>query len=358
MKRALLLSALVTVVACGCGSTTASSVPTSAGWPSSFVDVSYSAPVFSGDEMIRDRELRLEVRSATTGALRRVLLQTLGSVDAAVASDGSLVVAVDDECRTVIERIDAANGRTTPLRTLPGSIGSIALNPTGTELAYLTDAGPPPRACAPTTQPASPQPGHSDPGGAMGSLPTVLGIVNLVSGGTRTTPTGQPGHAVSRPTWSPDGSQIAVGDDGNGSAILVMSATNPDYGTARRLSARPGCWLSGATWALAGIIAAEGCGRSDGLSPDRLVQLGTAGQIVNAWHLPACIAGVSSYTDSSRTHVLIQANVGYGVGKPCGAPVTGSQTAVISTINGSKLRTLAEFQRYGPPPSFDYATGW
>jgi hypothetical protein len=352
MRRTPSLVALAFISAtllCGCSNHSVAKIsPKAVGGPSTFLAVVPTPAVIKHGQLIRYGVNDLQLRSASSGQVRRVVFQSLVPIDAVVAPDGSIIVAIDYQCRTSIERIAPDSGKATILRTLPGALQEIALNPAGTELAYLTHPGPPPTTCASDTQPKSPQPFGGHRTGLAEFGPSVLGTVNLGTGATRATATNHPGFPLLRPSWSPDGTQITAGYGGPLSDhVLVMPASDPQFKTARHLSPPAGCvWLA-PVWTASGIVAVEGCGgQAPELSPQRLVQLGPAGQITNSWPLPACINGIGLYTDSSHTHVLIDASIGYGGSWPCGV-TAGDPTAVIATINGPTLATIAELPHSG-----------
>jgi hypothetical protein len=344
---------LVLTTLAGCGSsptptalpaTTAApkTVPVHApvGFPSTFLAVTQTPPVIRGNKLYRYTSYRLQVRSASDGELRQTLLHSLGEIHAVVARNRSIVVAIDYGCRSIIERIARTSSKTTVLQTVPGPVGQISANPSGTELAYLTYPPSAPRPCVSRTQPASPQPLRVSAGPA-GFLPNVLGVVNLATGAVTTTATDTAGHPLTNPSWSPDGSHISAGYMGDTDQVLVLSASPLNFATAKHLVAPAGCGFTAQTWTNSGIVAAEGCGpEGPSLSPGALVRLSGDGKAASRWSLPACIDGITTSTDSSQGHVLLQASIGYGNGPPCGIPNPGRNAVLIGTINGSVLTTL------------------
>jgi hypothetical protein len=346
--------ALVLSAFAGCASSSTSSslpattaepstVPVHApvGYPSTFLAVTQTPPVIRGDKLYRYASYNLQVRSASGGDLRQTLLRSLGEIDAVVGQDHSIIVAVDYRCRSTIERIAPTAAKTTVVATVPGAVREISLDPTGTELAYLTYPPDAARPCVSPTQPVSPQALRVSAGPA-GFNPNVLGVVNLASGAVvATTSTDMPGHPLTDPSWSPDGSRISVGYMGNTDQVLILGSSSPDFATAKRIVAPTGCGFTSPTWTNSGIVAAEGCGAGGpSLSPGALVRLRSDGKIVARWSLPACIDGITTSADASLGHILLQASIGYGNGPPCGIPGPGTNSVLIATVNGSGLNAL------------------
>ena len=82
------------------------------------------------------------------------------------------------------------------------------------------------------------------------------------------------------------------------------------------------------------------------LSPQSLVRLSPAGQQTASWRLPACIDGIQEFTDPTGSHVLVEADIGYGDGPPCGLqrPVGVAYSVRVAVIGGRKLATIATFR--------------
>lgn len=303
------------------GAVTTTPVPF--GFPSTFLAVATTAAVVRGDQLLRYAVNELQVRSSSGGALRRTLLQSLGLIDAAVARDGSIVVAIDYRCRSVIERIAPTSGEATVVRTVPDAVQDISLSPSSTELAYLTYPSNTPKACIPAVQPASPQPLRVSAGAAQ-FLPNILSVLDLATGTIRSTATDSPGHPFSRPSWSLDGSQISVGYMGATPEALAFTSSALDFATARHLVPPAGCGFSGQTWTASGIVVVEGCG-PDGadLSPGALVRLDNDGTATMRWALPACIDGITPLVDSSSPTFSSRPTSATATGHPAGFPTRG-----------------------------------
>jgi WD40-like Beta Propeller Repeat len=305
-----------------------------------FLDVTTSPPVIRGDHLIRYPVTTLQLRSVLHGRLIADLLHSLGGIDAVIAQDGSVIAVVDEGCRSRVLRISPSTGHSTLLRTLPQSAQDIALSPDGRRLAYLTYPASDPQHCSPVRQPARPLRFLANPGGLAQFGPSVLAVVNLTSG-TLVRAGGQPGSGPGAPLWSPDGSQMAVVLSGK---IAVLSASHPDLATAGQLSPPKGCGYVTATWTVRGIMAVLGCGKQDpALSPGTIVRLSAAGQRTASWQLPACVDGVGLRADPTARHVLVESDIGYGNGRPCGYPHPGGNSIRIAIVGPTTLETIAVF---------------
>jgi hypothetical protein len=315
--------------------------------PGSFLTVATSSEVIRAAgplswELVRYPVATLQRRSVRIGRMTAALLHSLGGIDAVMTHSGSVIAVVDYRCRSQVLRVDPRTGSTWLIRVLPQSATSVALSPDGRELAYLTYPGSDPRPCTPDRQPASPAPVEVNPGGRAAFLPNVVAVVNLSSGATVRAATSNPGDPPDAPAWSPDGTRIAVTDLGD-SSIVLLSAAQPDFASAPRIHAPPGCGYATATWTVAGLVAVAGCGPQEPfLSPQRLVQLSTAGQPAASWRLPGCIDGITAFAGATFQHVLVQADIGYGNG-PCGRPHPGGNSIRILAVRGAALDTIAVF---------------
>jgi hypothetical protein len=332
---------------------TGSTLPASASAPfdptpgTFFLSVTQGPMVIKGDYLIDWPVYELQMRSIRTGAVERTILRSLAEIDAVVARDGSIVAAVDQQCRSEIERIDPATSQASVIRTIPGSVSEIALSPDGTRLAYVTTpstSSPPPR-CISLTQPSSPQRMTLDAGGVAGVLPFQLAVVTLATGAIVTTTTDMPGHLFTDPSWSPSGTELAVEYMGNTNYIVVVPSADPNFATARVLAPPAGCGWVGTTWTAAGIMAVKGCNPiGSELNPTQVVRLSPTGTVTAQWQLPACIGGVSLRADSTLTGVLVEGGIGSGDTGPCAlAPGTGEPRTYLGTINGGALRPIAMF---------------
>ncbi|MDQ6839149.1 MAG: hypothetical protein M3137_12670 [Actinomycetota bacterium] len=295
-----------------------------------FLTVASTGSVTKGKQLIRYPVNQLQVRSVHSGAVEKTVLRSLGRISAVVNRDGSILAAIDYGCRSVLERVDPATGRARVARTVPGWVSDIALSPNGAELAYLTYPRSSTQPCTPSKQPASPQPFEVSAGPA-GFLPNVLVVMNLATGAVRTAQTDAPGHPLSRLSWSPDGSELSVGydaGDSNAEVIAVVPATDLAVTAWHQIVAPAGCGWASPAWAAGGIIAAEGCGpNGPSLSPTQLVELSSAGNVMAHWPLPACIDGITAIADPTFKQVLVQEDIGYGTGPPCGIPTPGTKGA-------------------------------
>jgi len=341
------------------GPARAPGVARTAGPAQSFLTVTTSPAVTrdAGEfsvELIRYPVSTLQLRSARTGRVTASLLRSLGGIDAVMTRSGSVIAVVDDGCRSQVLRIDPRTGQDSVIRMLPQSAASVALSPDGRELAYLTYPASAPRGCTPGRQPASPVLEQVNPGGGPVFLPNVVAVVNLSSGATVRAATSNPGNPPMTPAWSPDGSTIAVTDLADNS-IVLLSAARPDFASAPRIRAPPGCGYATATWTVGGIVAVAGCGPQEpSLSPQALVWLSPAGRRTASSRLPGCIDGITAFTDPAFRRLLVQADVGYGDG-PCGRPHPGGSSVRILAVHGTALDTIAVFPQDGTQLE---ATGW
>ena len=341
----------------GCGATGARSAPGTAsalplvgratgqrGLGDSFLTVTVTPPVrkaghFPGVAwVVRYQVQALQLRSLSGGRVIRTLLRSLGRISAAPAPDGMIIAVENYGCRSQVLRIDPATGHSTMIRVLPQYADDVTVSPDGQFLAYLTY--PAAQACTAVRQPARPVrtvvisvPEQFNP--------SVVAVVDLATGATVRAATRNPGNPPSGLAWSPDGTMIATVDSADNS-IALLSAAHPDFAAARRIDPPRGCGFVTSTWTRSGLIAVEGCGKQNvGLSPGTLVQISPSGQPGAAWRLAACINGVTVLTDPAARHVLVQEDLGYGNGPPCGTPEPGGNEIRIAQVQGSRLRTVA-----------------
>ena len=311
-----------------------------AGPPRSFLTVSTSVLVTRGGYLIRYPVSSLQLRSVRGGRVITTLLRSLGSISAARAADGSVIAVADYGCRSLVYRVNPSTGARSLIRTLPQAASDIAISPDGRDLAYLTYPASNPQGCGPDRQPTAPIHFQSNPGGLPGYLPSVLAVVDLGTGAVVRAWTGNQGNPPSGgPAFSPDGSRIEVV---LGSSILLMPAARPSFAGAQRLAPPRGCGYVASTWTRAGVIGVLGCGRGNSaLSPRTLVLLPTGGgpPATTTWRLPACIDGIGLYPDPTARHVLVQSDIGYGTGAPCGDYHTWHSQ--VAEIVGHRLKTVA-----------------
>lgn len=364
------LMVLLAVVVAGCAAGAPShpqsrhhAVPAvKVGQPGTFLTTVVAKPAVYGHssrpfyrKVIKYQVNALQLRSVRGGRVVATLLRSLGDIDAVRARDGSVTVVVNYGCRSRVLRIDPRTGRSELIRTLPQYASDAALSPDGRRLAYLTYPASAPQPCGPARQPASPVKVLVNPGGPIQFLPSVVAVVDLASGVTVRAATSSPGSPPSGPAWSPDGKSIAVTYWGN-SSIVLLSAEHPDFASAPQIRPPHRCGYIDVTWTVRGLFAVLGCNRQDpALSPRTLVRLSATGHRAATWTLPACIDGVHAMTDTARTRVLVQSDVGYGNGAPCGSPSPAGWTIQVALVEPAKLRTIAVYPQNGNQL---YATGW
>jgi hypothetical protein len=318
----------------------------------SFLTVTTTGPVIHGDHLIRYPVSTLQLRSVRHGRVIATLLRKLGSIDAVMTRNHSVIAVVDYGCRSRVLRIDPRTGAATLIRTLPESAGSIALSPDGRKLAYLTYPASDPQRCQPARQPASPVRVQANPGGLPQFLPSVLAIVNLATGTVARAATGNPGDPPWSPSWSPGGSQIAIVHSGS---VELLSAAHPDFAAARQLRPPHGCGYVAATWTVTGLHAVLGCGKEDlMLSPRTLVRLSAAGHRSGSLRLPDCIDGITLHADPTARHVLVEADIGYANDPRCGIHRPGGWSIRIAEVRAT-LTTIAVFPQSGSQLE---VTGW
>ncbi len=298
----------------------------------------------------------LQMRSAHGGKVIATLLRSPGSIDAVMTRSGSVIAVEDLGCRSLVMRIDPRTGQAKRLRVLAGSVSHIALSPDGRELAYLTYGASNPRPCGPAVrQPAAPVQARVTPGDPIQLLPNVVAVTGLFSGAIAESATSNLGQPPTAPAWSPDGSRIAVTSTSDHS-IALLSAVHPDFATAQRILPPRGCGYLTTTWTSAGLVAVAGCGQNaPDLLPQTLVRLSPGGQELARSRLPACVGGIQAFADPTGSHVLIQADIGYGSGPPCGISQPGGSSIRVAVVHGTALTTIATFAR---EPAQLEVTGW
>ena len=297
---------------------------------------SQSALVTGADFLtIRDGGLSpavLQLRATGDGRLVRTLLtadRTSTVLSAAVASDGTVLVAQSDDCTTTLSRLDL-NGSRELIRTIGTDATDVAIDRYGDRIAYLTHPTCTSWRCTGTCA------------GLEGELPNVLVVLDLKTGASLRTATDKVGHPLSTLRWSPDGTRIATIYSGDRQQLLVFDAARPSFSNAIRVTARTGCSYLAATWSGSGLIAAEACGTpAASFSPDRLVAIRLTGEPLASWPLPACIDGteLASTPDGSRT--LVQTSIGYGNGS-CATPAANgaNQLSPLSEVMIRRLRPV------------------
>jgi hypothetical protein len=153
--------------------------------------------------------------------------------------------------------------------------------------------------------------------------------------------------------WSPDGSQFAAQLSGR---IDLLSASHPDFATARQTRPRHGCGYVTVTWAVQGLLAVEGCSQvNPALSARNLMLLSPDGQS-STWQLPACVNGVGFGTDPALRHVLAVTDIGVGNVRPCGVNHR-NWTIRAAEVRRSELVTVSVFSQYHDIKNLAI-TGW
>jgi hypothetical protein len=295
----------------------------------------------------------LQLRSLEDGHLIGPLLRSVGTISASPTAGGSVIAVESYGCRSDVVRIDPTTGYARLIRVLPQGAGNSVVSPNGRYLAYLTY--PSPQSCSAIRQPTHPVKTIINPGGPAQFLPSVVAVVNLTTGVTVRAATKNPGNPPFGLAWSPDGKMLATVDSANNS-ITLLSAARPDFAAARQIKASRGCGFVTTTWIRSGLVAVEGCNRQEiDLSPRTLVELTPAGRPVTTWRLAACINGVTVVSDPSARHVLVEEDLGYGNGSPCGKPRPGGWDTRIAEVRGSRLSTIANFP---PRQGYPFLVGW
>jgi hypothetical protein len=341
--------ALVALAGCGAVRPGAQRVAPAAPPSASFLTVT-TTPVVIRDRHGQDYLVRypvsaLQLRSIRGGRTTRTLLRSLGAIDAVPAPGGSVLAVVDDGCRSPVLRIDPRTGRSRLIRVLLQPAQEVALSPDGRELAYLTYPRPDRLPCAPARQPARPVRWQASTGGPAQFLPNVLAVVDLASGAVVRAATASRGQPPFDPAWSPSGSQIAVVSTA-GNTITLLSAAHPRFAAARRIRPPRGCGYVATTWTTTGLVAVLGCGRrGPDLSPRTLVRLSPTGRRAARWRLPSCIDGVRVVAGAAGRRVLVEADIGYGNGRPCGFPRPGGTAIRIAELGAAGLRTVAAYRQ-------------
>ncbi len=313
-----------------------------------FLTVRTSGPVTRGDYLIRYGVTQLQLRSVRGGHVIATLLRSLGILSAVVAPNGSVIAVENFGCRSQIVRIGLRTGRVSQIRTLPEYADGIALSPDGRRLAYVTFPASERQPCAPSRQPARPVRQFVYNPGPTTGLPSVLAVVNLGTGAV--VKAANQVSPVWRPAWSPDGKRIAVPYSGS---IAVLSSTHPDFASAQRIQPPHGCAYIAVTWTRTGMLAVRGCGGQPDLSPRTLVRLAVPRS--RTWRLPACIDGVSLIIDPTFRHVLVQSDLGYGNGLPCGVNYR-TWHAQVAEVGPTSLTPVAVLPyQGGDEPAI---TGW
>ena len=370
---ARLVTALAAIILTGCGTLGAPVITTSRSTPArgsdvtgpirqpgSFLTVTTSAPVFHAGQVpslgrARFPVSRLQLRSARDGRVIATLLRSNASIDAVMTRSGSVIAVEDFGCRSQIVRINPRTGRATRLRVLAGSVNHIALSPDGRELAYLTYSSSNPRTCGPVRLPAAPLSARVSPGDPIQFLPNVVAVTGLLSGAIVQGATSNPGQPVTAPAWSPDGTRIAVTFTADHS-IVLLSARHPDFASAPRIRPARGCRYLATTWTVAGLVAAAGCGQNESdQSPQMLVRISPIGQRLASWRLPACVADVQAFTDPAGRHVLVEDDLGYSSGPPCGIQQPGGSSIRVAVVRGRTLASIATFTQQSAQLQ---VTGW
>jgi hypothetical protein len=204
---------------------------------------------------------------------------------------------------------------------LPEAATGIALDPNGTRLAYLADSGCVfPQACTGTCASA----------GIARFSPNVLVVLDLRTGASVRTTTDNPGHPLGPPSWSPDGHRLLADYRGDQDQLFIFDGDHPNFASATRLKAAHGCGYRASLWTSSGIVAALNCGTDQPLSPTKIVRFDAGGHLSLSWPLPACINGLTIADDGLNGAVIVQAGIGYGMGK-CQQPYVNRFAKLLPT---------------------------
>jgi hypothetical protein len=290
----------------------------------------------------------LQLRSIRDGGrVIRTLLRSVGQVDAVTAPDGTVIAALDYGCESQLVRIDPATGQRRLIRVVRDSVQDIALSPDGSRLAYDTvpksQLGP----CLPMRQLRHPVRIRINPGSFDISGPgtSVTAIVSLASGATVRTP-----DKEGNPAWSPNGTRIAVvGLSTN--VVVQMSAANLHYLTAEQFRSPRGCGFTTISWTTSGLITTTGCNAENDSRRPYFDEASLAGKTLARASLPRCMAGVT--TALTGKNVLVEADVGYGNGKPCGLPRPDSIKFLL--LRGAGFTTVGTLPE---PSDLFFLLGW
>lgn len=199
--------------------------------------------------------------------------------------------------------------------------------PDGRQVAFLTH---------PTCTPPPPAGEHGGSAGAAMFNPNVLVVLALATGAKARTQTPDQGWPLVATSFSPDGRHVVTSYQGDGS-LRVMPVAHPDFGTSKVVTPPRGCAYFGASWTTAGIDTVERCGQPPGLSPTKLVQLSAASVPLRSWPLAACVDGTDVVSDAAHAHVLIETDIGYGIGT-CGQ----QWSTRIAAVDGAALRAVLD----------------
>jgi hypothetical protein len=293
----------------------------------------------------------LQLRSIRHGRLIRSLLRSLGNIEATSASDGMVIAAVDFGCRSQLLRIDPATGKRTLIREVPESVQNMALSPDGRRLAYLTNLPSQRQPCQRMRQPRHPVKEVINPGGPIQLPPAamMLTIINLASGATVRV---RIRHAAD-PTWSPDGTEIAVTNTWAHLTRVLSASTLASLAMHKFV---PLCQFAyaGSAWTRSGLAVAMQCNIEHGPNRPFVELVPLTGRARPArLELPRCTSGVGlSY---AAENALIWAGLGYGGQRPCGFPEAGGYAVAVMLLHGASFGTVATIRRQ--PADFTIA-GW